>query len=61
MIEDYLDLQYDKQFTENTYFGKNMDTGTTQIATLNRIILNRLLRNRATPPRSISIYVKQGS
>ena len=32
-----------QQFTENTYFGKNMDTGTKQIATLTRIILSRLL------------------
>ena len=32
-----------QQFTENTYFGKNMDTGTIQIATLTRIILSRLL------------------
>ena len=29
--------------SENTYFGKNMDTGTKQIATLTRIILSRLL------------------
>ena len=35
--------QFGQQFTENTYFGKNMDTGTKQIATLDRIILSRLL------------------